>query len=86
LGDLDGDGDLDALTGSWDQSAKVWINTIDLPAQILNIKFRDGVVVINYIGTLLTAERANGDYVAVDSASSPYSVAPKDQARFFRAR
>ena len=46
---------------------------------------QDGQVVIEYSGTLKSADAVTGPYNAVGGASSPYSVAPTKAAEFYIA-
>ena len=55
-------------------------------ARIDSIALTDGSVVIEYEGTLMSADSVNGPYNAVAGATSPYSVAPDQGAQFFIAQ
>ena len=52
---------------------------------ISSVALTDGSVVIEYSGTLKSADSVTGPYNAVAGASSPYSVAPTKAAEFYIA-
>ena len=52
---------------------------------IAGVSLQDGQVVIEYSGTLKSADAVTGPYNAVGGASSPYSVAPTKAAEFYIA-
>jgi len=52
---------------------------------ISSVALADGSVVIEYTGTLKSADTVNGPFNAVDGASSPYTVEPSKAAEFFIA-
>jgi len=52
---------------------------------ISSVGLQDGNVVIEYTGTLKSADSVTGPYTVVDGASSPYSVAPTKAAEFYIA-
>jgi hypothetical protein len=52
---------------------------------ISSVGLQDGNVVIEYTGTLKSADSVTGPYTTVDGASSPYSVAPTKAAEFYIA-
>jgi len=61
---------------------------VDVPAAaggIDSVALADGSVVIEYSGTLKSADSVTGPYSAVAGASSPYSVAPTKAAEFYIA-
>ena len=60
---------------------------VEIPAGggISSVGLQDGNVVIEYTGTLKSADSVTGPYNAVDGASSPYSVAPTKAAEFYIA-
>ena len=53
---------------------------------ITSIGLADGNVVIEFDGTLMSADSVSGPYNAVAGATSPYSVAPDQGAQFFIAQ
>jgi len=52
---------------------------------ISSVALTDGSVVIEYSGTLKSADSVTGPYNAVAGATSPYSVAPTKAAEFYIA-
>jgi len=52
---------------------------------IAGVSLQNGQVVIEYSGTLKSADTVTGPYNAVGGASSPYSVAPTKAAEFYIA-
>ena len=52
---------------------------------ISSVALSEGNVVIEYSGTLKSADVVTGPYSAVDGASSPYSVPTAKAAEFFIA-
>ena len=52
---------------------------------ISSVALADGSVVIEYSGTLKSADSVTGPYSAVAGASSPYSVSPTKAAEFYIA-
>jgi len=52
---------------------------------ISGVSLQDGKVVIEFTGTLKSADSVTGPYNAVAGASSPYSVAPAKAAEFYIA-
>lgn len=84
LGDLDGDGDLDAWVAESATGARVWLNGA-IPE--VRISRRDGNVVIDYRGTLFWSDSPTGIFNGtVVSWSSPYVVPLDHKLGFFIAR
>ena len=80
LGDLDGDGDLDAWVVN-EGFNQVWLNGELTEIQSINLEA--GQVTIDYLGTLESCPVVDGDYELVEDArSSPYTFKPDSKARF----
>ena len=52
---------------------------------VSSVALTDGNVVIEFSGTLKSADTVTGPYSTVDGATSPYSVAPSKAAEFYIA-
>lgn len=83
LGDLDGDGDLDAWVAE-SATERVWLNGA-IPE--VRISRRDGNILLDYRGTLLWSDSPTEMFNrAVVSWSSPYVVPLDQSSRFFIAK
>ena len=76
-----------------DSSARfdLWLKTFTADSRCcpafspMSAKAIDGKVVLEFRGTLMTAEDVNGPYEPLPSAASPATVVPAGKARFYRA-
>ncbi len=59
---------------------------VEEDGEIASITLADGEVVIEFSGTLMSADSVSGPYNEVQGASSPYTVSPDQAAQFFIAR
>jgi len=76
-----------------DPSARfdLWLKTFTADSRCcpgfrsISAKATDGKVVLEFGGTLMTAEDVRGPYEPLPSAASPAAVVPEGKARFYRA-